>query len=108
MRLRERDKREVTVYLPADGGDDAYAWGAAVSLRAAIYPAGAKLTAQLCGDRLSEMALMLYDGDFRLETGMGVSEDGGTPQWRIVTLEGWKHQRALLERIPEGRRGGEA
>ena len=40
--------------------------------------------------------------------GMGVALEGKTPGYRIVSVERWAHQRAVLERIPEGRRGGGA
>ena len=51
---------------------------------------------------------MLCDGPAALVPGMGVALGGETPQYRIVSVERWAHQRAVLERIPEGRRGGGA
>ena len=51
---------------------------------------------------------MLYDGSMALAPGMGVSLGDGAPQYRIVSVERWAHQRAVLEGIPEGRRGSGA
>ena len=51
---------------------------------------------------------MLFDGPAALVPGMGVALEGETPGYRIVSVERWAHQRAVLERIPEGRRGGGA
>jgi hypothetical protein len=73
-------------------------------IRAAVYPAGGELDARVYGERARDMRLLLYDGGEALATGMGVSLSGGTPEYRIVSMEGWSHQRALLERIPEGLR----
>ena len=105
MRLLERSKQPVTVY-PFEGvADDAYAWGPGVVIRAAVYPASQKLERCISGERVKASQLLLYDGGVRLKTGMGVAIGGGEPAWRIVSLEGWTHQRAALEAIGEGGRG---
>ena len=108
MRLRERDKRTIIVRRPDEDAlnEDAYAWGDTMTMRAAIYPAGRELDAQVYGERISDMRVMLYDGPEALEIGMGVcvNDAGGVPDYRIIRLEQWAHVRATLERIPEGRR----
>ena len=108
MRLRERDKRTIIVRRPDEDAlsEDAYAWGDTMTIRAAVYPAGRELDAQVYGERISDMRVMLYDGPEALEIGMGVCvEPGdGVPDYRIIRLEQWTHVRATLERIPEGRR----
>ena len=109
MRLRERDKREVIVFLPEGMDDDVYLWGECYEIRAAVYPNRRELDAKVYGDRIVETQLMLYDGDLlRLDVGMGVSLDGDAPAWRIRSVERWDHQTAVLEEIPEGRRFGGA
>lgn len=105
MRLRERDKQDVNVHKQLGRSDDVYQWHGATKIRAAVYPAGRSLDPKVYGDRVTEMRLMLYDGDAELELGMGVSLDGALPAYRIVSLEKWDHQRAVLELIPPGRRG---
>ena len=105
MRLREREKQRVWLYTPEGPDDDVYFWGDPTVIRAAVYPAGGELDARVYGERARDMRLLLYDGGEALATGMGVSLSGGAPEYRIVSMEGWSHQRALLERIPEGRRG---
>lgn len=108
MRLRERDKRTLTVFQPLDGAlnEDAFAWGESHDIRAAIYPAGRELDAQVYGERIGEMRLMLYEGAMALDVGMGVCVEAtdGVPDYRIIRMEKWAHTRATLERIPEGRR----
>ena len=108
MRLREREKRSTTVYAPAGGDDDAYTWGEGTVIRAALYPAEYTLTPQAQGDALTCRWLLLCDGGAALQPGMGVSLDGGAPSLRIVSVERWQHTRAMLEEIPEGRRGDAA
>lgn len=105
MRLRERDKRSVTVFPWTGTDEDAYAWGEGTVIRAAVYPLGESLSAELFGDRAQDKKLLLCDGSTTLSVGMGVSLGGGAPDYRIVRLETWAHMRAELERIPEGRRG---
>lgn len=105
MRLRERDKRDVTLRACTGFDDDVYLWGDATPIRAAIYPNRRAIDAKVYGDKIVETRLLLYDGDVRLEVGMGVSEGEGAPTWRIKALEDWGHQSAVLEWIPEARRG---
>lgn len=106
MRLRERDKRNVNVFRPEGEDEDVYRWGECYEIRAAVYPNRRSIDAKVYGDRIRETQLMLYDGDLlRLDVGMGVSMDGDVPAWRIASVERWDHQTAVLERIPEGRRG---
>lgn len=105
MRLRERDKRDMTLRTCTGFDDDVYLWGEAVPIRAAIYPNRREIDVKVYGDKIVDTRIMLYDGDEKLEVGMGVAEDGSVPMWRIKSVEGWDHQTAVLELIPEGRRG---
>ncbi|MBQ7885502.1 MAG: hypothetical protein IJ313_01260 [Clostridia bacterium] len=105
MRLREREKTDVGVYKQLGRSDDVYQWHNPVTIRAAVYPAGRSLDPKIYGNRVTEMRLMLYDGDVELEVGMGVSLDGTLPAYLVKSLEKWDHQRAVLELIPPGRRG---
>ena len=108
MRLRERDKRGVTVSACTGFDDDVYLFGRPQEIRAAIYPNERAIDAKLFGDKVRDMRLMLYDGTdgagVKLDVGMGVSLDGGAPMYRIKSVEGRAHQTAVLELIPEGRR----
>lgn len=105
MRLRERDKRDVTLRACTGFDDDVYLWGDATPISAAIYPNRRGIDAKVYGEKIEETRLLLYDGDVRLAVGMGVSESEGAPMWRIKSLEDWGHQSAVLEWIPEARRG---
>ena len=105
MRLRERDKRAVTLYPFTGMDEDVYTWGKGQVVRAALYPAGTALASQVYGETVTDSRLMLSDGDVKLEVGIGVSLDGGAPTLRIAALEAWSHGRAQLEEIEEGRRG---
>lgn len=106
MRLREADKRPVTVHAPAESAnEDVYAWGPGTPIRAVLQPLSGALERQRWGDRAASMRLMLYDGPFRLSLGMGVCVNVPGPcDYRVVELEGWDHQRATLEMIQEGNR----
>ena len=108
MRLRERDKRTLTVFQPQESAlsEDTFAWGESRAIRAAIYPAGRELDGQIYGERINDMRMMLYEGAMPLEVGMGVCVEAtdGIPDYRIIRIEKWAHARATLERIPEGRR----
>lgn len=106
MRLRERDKQPVLLWTWTGMDEDRYTWGEATPIRAAVYPAGERLDPKVYGERIGDMRLMLYDGPVALAPGMGVALGEGAPQYRIASVERWAHQRALLEWIPEGRRGG--
>lgn len=107
MRLRERDKTCVTVCRPEGMDDDVYLWGECYDIRAAVYPNNRSIDAAVYGDKIRDTRLMLYDGDLvRLDVGMGVSLDGGAPKWRVMSVEGWAHQMAVIMLIPEGRRSG--
>ena len=108
MRLRERDKQPVLLWTWTGMDEDRYTWGAATPIRAAVYPAGEQLDPQVYGERIGDMRLMLCDGPAALVPGMGVALEGETPGYRIVSVERWAHQRAVLEGIPEGRRCGGA
>lgn len=108
MRLQERGKTDVT-YKPCVGAsDDVRQWGAGAAIRATLQPAGGKLLAEMYGERLQKMKLMLYDGALPINEGAGVCVSVAADQpcdYLIVSAEGWAgHQRAVLEYIPESRR----
>ena len=107
MRLMQRTLRTVTVHTPAGLSQERYTWSAGTPLRAAIYPADAAIKAQLSGERLEETRILLCENPAALEIGMGVCVEAadGKPDFRVVELERWTHARALLRRIPDGKRG---
>lgn len=106
MRLRERDKQDMTIAACTGFDDDEYGWGQRWPIRAAVYPNTSAIDAKVYGDKRRETKRLLYDGDeVKLEVGMGVSLDGKTPAYRIVSAEDWDHQACVIEMIPEGRRG---
>ena len=100
MKLRELDKRDVLVYAWTGMDEDVYTWGACTAIRAAVYPGSETIRRMPYGESAKQTAVLLYDGDMTLETGMGVSLDGGTPSYRIAQVERWAHTRAVLECIP--------
>ena len=109
MRLRERDKRDVTVSARTGFDDDVYLWEKGETIRAGVFPNTRAIDAQIYGERVRETRLMLYDGEdgkeIKLKAGMGVTLDGDVPEYLIKSVEGRAHQTAVLELIPEGRRG---
>lgn len=107
MRLMQRMLRTVTVHAPAGLSQERYTWSAGMPLRAAIYPADATAKAELSGERLEETRVLLCEDPTVLELGMGVCVEAadGKPDFRVVELERWSHARALLRRIPDGKRG---
>lgn len=108
MRLRERDKRVVVLRVPLPH-DDLYIWqGPGLAVRAAVYPLSGQLAAQMYGDKLTQMRLMLYDGPETIRPGLGVCVDvPGTQScdYRVVSVERWGHQKVTLEWIPPDMRG---
>lgn len=107
MRLRERDKVSMTVHPSAGFDEDVYIWGKGQPIRAALYPDTRALEARVYGDQIRETRILIAErGDAALHVGMGVATAGGAPDYRIQAVDVWGgHQRATLERIPEGRRG---
>ena len=99
MRLREREKREVTIFDLAERGEDAYIWGAHRRIRAAVYPLGSGIDARVYGERIRQTRLMLYDGPEMLKAGMGVCVEKEEPDYRVAALERWDHWKATLEKI---------
>ena len=93
------------IYPWTAGQDEVFTWGTPVAIRAAVYPLGENMDTAAYGESVKDMRRMLYDGKEALCVGMGVSLDGGTPVYRIVSMEKWSHTSAVIERIPEGRRG---
>lgn len=106
MRLRERDKQTVTLHAFAGLEADRYTWAAGTPVRAAVYPMEKTGAAQVWGERVEETRLMLCD-TAAPDVGMGVCVDAadGRPDFRVISVERWDHTRAVLARIPEGRRG---
>lgn len=108
MRLQEKAKRDITL-RPRTGGTDVPIWGAGTSTRAVIQPLGGAVAAQVYGEKVSRMKLMLYDGTETLVEGMGVCVDvaGDQPCDYFIKIppEPWSgHQRTTLEWISPGRR----
>lgn len=107
MRLQESRKQTVTL-RPLLGGDDVPNWGAGTQIRAVIQPLSGSIAANMYGEKLNRMKLVLYDGGTPLNEGMGLCVDvaGAEPcDYRIISAEGWAgHQRAHIEWIPHGRR----
>ena len=107
MRLREADKRTVTV-KPLLGDDDLYLWGDGQPIRAVIQPVQDQVSVQRYGDRVEKMRRMYAEGGSLIAVGMGVCLDvpgGASCDYRVISVEKWDHIRATLEWIPEGRRG---
>lgn len=107
MRLLQRTLRAVTVYAPAGYAQDCFRWGAGTAIRAAVYPGEAAGEARISGERVEETRVLLCEDADALSVGMGVCVDAadGKPDFRVVSLEKWDHARAILRRIPEGKRG---
>lgn len=107
MRLQEKNKRDATL-RPKIGGTDVPIWGAGTTIRAVIQPAQSKLMAEIYGERIKRMKLMLYDGHVAIAEGTGVCVDvlGDQPcDYQVVSAGCWAgHQNITLEWIPEGRR----
>lgn len=107
MRLRERDKKDVTLHAFAGVEEDRYTYLAGEKLRAAVYPVSREGSAQVYGERIEETRVMLCDADVFVDVGMGVCVEStdGKPDFRVISVEKWAHTRAVLERIPEEKRG---
>ncbi len=108
MRLLEKNKQSITL-RPKTGGTDVPIWGAGTSTRAVIQPLSGSVAAQIYGEKVSKMKLLLYDGTEHLTEGMGVCVEvaGDQPCDYFIKAppEGWSgHQRATIEWIPPGRR----
>ena len=114
MKLIERDKR--TLYLRRRRAEtDAYgepvpAWGEPVTIRAACQPAAGALDAQIYGKRARGMYVLFFDGLEAVEAGDGLCIHVAAtahPDYRVVAVQGWDHQRVDAELIPHERRGSE-
>ena len=107
MRLRERDKKTVTIHAFSGLEEDFYTYLPGKKLRAAVYPVSREGSAQVYGERIEEKRVMLCDADAFVDVGMGVCVESadGKPDFRVISVEKWMHTRAVLERIPEEKRG---
>lgn len=89
-------------------GGDVPNWGAGTAILAVIQPLNGAIAANLYGERLKSMKLLLYDGTIPIAQGMGVCAEVAADQpcdYKIVSSESWAgHQRAAMEWIPPGRR----
>lgn len=101
MRLREREKRDVLLRAFTGLDDDVYTFGEGVPARASVYPLTSGMDARVTGEQETLRLRMLYDGGEPLQVGMGVTLADGL--YRIVSLNRWAHQEAVLERMGEGR-----
>lgn len=107
MRLMQRTLREVSIYEAAGGARERYAWGEGRTIRAAVYPGEEEIQPGEAGERREETRVLLCEEPGALRVGMGVCVEAadGRPDYRVVRLETWAHARAVLRRIPEGKRG---
>jgi hypothetical protein len=107
MRLREADKRTVTVKSLL-GDDEVYRWGEGRALRAVIQPVSDQVSVQRYGERISRMRMLFAERGSGLCVGMGVCvtvAPDASCDYRVIAVEDWDHTRATLEWIPEGSRG---
>lgn len=104
MRLRERDKRNVTLCDTGASGDR-YSWRPGIPLRAVLRPGTSRVMTVLYGERAGRMLEMLYDGGHWLQVRQGLCVEvgsGASCDYRIVHVERHSgHQRAHLAWIPE-------
>lgn len=107
MRLMENRKRPVTL-RPKIGGTDIPVWGVGTVIRSIIQPVSSKVLAEMYGERITKMKLLLYDGATIITEGMGVCVElpGDQPcDYKVICTEQWAgHQRAIIEWIPANRR----
>lgn len=111
MRLRERDKQEITVKAPRPGyGGNAFE-AAGEALKAVVRPLNGTVSAQQYGLLPSEMRLLLLESGAAIERGMGVCVDAGEgddPDYRVEYVAQWpQHAEAHLRYIPPGQRGAQ-
>lgn len=106
MRLREREKRSVGLFALAGVQDDVFIWETGRTIRAAIYPLEQAMQCRFEGEKTTGTHLMLCE-DASVEVGMGVCVEAadGRPDFRVISVQTWDHTRAVLSRIPQGRRG---
>ena len=122
MRLREREKRTVTLKPPATP-ENKYLANAnlyrfdnekAVQVRAVVQPLSGHTAAMIYGQTISQKLRMLYDGDETLAVGMGVCVEVATDapcDYRIEDMPArWLapqhgHWNAVLAYIPPEKRG---
>ena len=112
MRLIERDKR--TLHLRRRGaaidpyGEPVPEWGEPVALRAVCQPAAGALDAQIYGRRVKAMYTLFFDGLEPVRPGDGLCIHVAAqahPDYRVIAVQGWDHQRADAELIPMEQRG---
>ena len=109
MRLREADKTKVTIREPdnANNDDRTYKWVGGTPIMAVHQPLSSSIAAQVYGEKVQRMRLLLYDGSEPLVEGLGVClyvEPDASCDYRIVSVEGWASKRCMLEFIPEALR----
>jgi len=109
MKLIERDKR--TLHLRRRStGTDAYGepmpeWEEPVTIRAACQPAAGALDAQIYGKRTRAMYTLFFDGLEAIRPGDGLCihvAAAAQPDYRVVAVQGWDHQRVDAELIGKG------
>jgi len=113
--LIERDKRTLYIRHRVEGEKDDYnepvpgsKWGPPVTIRAACQPASGSLDAQIYGERAKTMCNIFFDGLEAVAAGDGLCihvAPTALPDYRVVSVQGWDHQRIDAEFIPPAQRG---
>ena len=105
MRLMSRRKRRVTVHAPLEGTDGRRRqWGEGRAILAVIQPLKAAARDGQAGITREEKRLLLYDGEMKIEAGMGVCVDAESCDYVVTAVARFKAQVAEMTLIPESRR----
>jgi hypothetical protein len=108
----EQGKRTVYIRRKTETGRDRYnepiiEWGAPTPIRAAIRPLRSVLDAQLYGQRVQRMLMLLYAGLEDITEGTCLCVDVAAtdpPDYRVVSVAKWPgHRRLDVERIQDER-----
>jgi hypothetical protein len=95
MRLRERDKRDVTfrlrISLQEEDGTTYEDWDVPFVIRGNVMPAGGRLLAEMYGERLAYMRVMYVEQEppVTLETAGVCLYTLGTPDYKVVAVRPW-------------------
>jgi hypothetical protein len=102
MTLAQKYLRRIALKQPREAGEG-YREEYRIAL-ASIQPLSGAMAAQMYGDRLQEVRLLLTQPETELTVGMGVCVDAQPedwPDWRVVYVAGWpRHTLAHIRFIP--------